>query len=285
MAIQLEVVNLLSGGSRVSLMALTHAMFMNPVDLTRGTNNTLYITDEHRIRLIEMLNVNTTLYTHESQGRVSTVVGTGRQGHEDGLAKDGATVFNPSGVTVTADSRVYFVDSASCRVRRLTPLPLVVEELTCLDTVTKYMRPSGCTSFDQPIDLTGRKITRTEANLQYNYGKPDGNNTDVGKFIKNCVGVPPFDYLDKHFVDVTGDNLVIDDKRSEVNEDSEQGMSMLFHCPKDCNLQIAGATLEGTEWYSQETSVCIAAFHAGLLTGPAGGYIRATVQRRAYLNN
>ena len=264
---------------------LTHAMFLNPVDLTRGTNNTLYVTDEHRIRLIEMPNVNTTLYEDISQGRVSTVVGTGKQGHEDGLAKEGATVFNPSGVTVTSDSRAYFVDSASCRVRRMTPLPLVVEELQCLDTITKYIRPSGCTSYDQPIDLTGRKITRTEANLQYNYGKPHGNDTDIGKFIKNCVGVPPFDYLDKHFVDVTGDNLVIDDNRREVNEDSEQGMSMLFHCPKDCNTQVGSATLEGTEWYSQETAVCIAAIHAGILTGPAGGYVRATVQRRAYLNN
>ena len=244
------------------------------MDLTRGTNNSLYVTDEHRIRLIEMPNVDTTLYKTHSQGRVSTVVGTGLQGHEDGLAKEGATVFNPSGVVVTADTGAYFVDSASCRVRRLTPLPLVVEELQCLDTITKYMRPSGCTSFDQPIDKTGMKVTRTEANIQYNYGKPYGNNTDMGKFIKECVGVPPFDYLEKRFVDVTGDNLVIDDNRYEVNEDSEQGMSLLFHCPKDCNTQVGSATLQGTEWYSQESSICVAAIHAGVVSGLEGGYVR-----------
>ena len=53
-------------------------------------------------------------------------MGTGLQGHEDGLATEDATIFNPSGIFMTADSRTYFVDSASCRVRRLTGLPQVV---------------------------------------------------------------------------------------------------------------------------------------------------------------
>jgi hypothetical protein len=266
---------------------LTSARFLNPVDLTRSTNNSLIVADEHRIRLIELPNVNTSLYSIKSMGRVSTLVGTSFQGHEDGLARGDATLFNPSGVFVTNDTRTYIVDSASCRVRRLTPLPLVVQNLECYENPIKYLRPSGCTSFDQPTDKTGKKVTRIEANLQYNYGAPWGNDTDIGKYIKNCVGSPPLDTLDKRFVDVTGDNLVVDDGRDSVNEDSEQGMSILFYCPPGCNINIPGNyILEGNEtWYSQESYLCMAAIHKGIIVPLEGGYVRATFQRRSYLDS
>lgn len=261
---------------------LSYARFLNPVDVTRGVNNSVLIADEHRIRMVELPNVNTTFFGKLGMGRVSTLVGTGFQGHEDGLATEDATIFNPSGVFMTADSRTFFVDSASCRVRRLTGLPQVAQYLQCEDTPTKYIRPSGCSSFDQPTDKVGRKVTRMEANLQYNYGDPHSNNTDMGKFIKNCVGSPPLDYLDKRFVLKTGDNLVVDDDRYEVDEDSEAGMSMLFYCPASCNQ--GTRILEGTHWYSEHSYLCAAGIHDGLITGARGGFLRATFQRRAYLN-
>ena len=262
---------------------LSYAQFLNPVDVSRGTNNTVWITDEHRIRIIELPGVNTTLYDIQSMGRVSTIAGTALQGHEDGMG-DVATFFNPAGVTITADTRAYVVDSSSCRVRRVTPLPLVEQRLTCSSQAVTQVRPSGCTSYDQPLDKTGRKVSRGEANLQYNFGWPNENDVARGKYSKNCVGTPPLDVLDKTFVDVTGDNLVIDDNRVAVNEDSEQGMSILAWCPEDCHVIIPGVVdlVEGNEWYSESSSVCKAAIHQGVLPRE-GGHIRVTFQRRDYL--
>ena len=59
-------------------------------------------------------------------------------------------------------------------------------------------------------------MSRVEANVQYNYDWPHASDKDYGKYVKNCVGSPPRDTFDKRFVDVTGDNLVIDDYRTQV---------------------------------------------------------------------
>ena len=132
-------------------------------------------------------------------------------------------------------------------------------------------------------------MSRTEANIQYNYGLPNEDDPNPGKYSKNCVGTPPTDYLDKRFVEVTGDNLVIDDNRHEVNEDSEQGMSILVHCPSDCANPLnvdTGTIQQGTDYYSEESSICRVAIHQGSLPnfGALGGYIRVTFQRRAFVN-
>ena len=49
--------------------------------------------------------------------------------------------------------------------------------------------------------------------------------TFLGKYIKNCVGSPPPDTFDKKFLANGGLNLVVDDLRVKVNEDSEQGIN------------------------------------------------------------
>ena len=123
---------------------LTFAQFLNPVDVSRGFNNTLWVTDEHRVRIIDLPNVITQLYERKSTARVSTVAGTGLQGHEDGMG-DVATFFTPAGVTITSDTRAYVVDSSTCRLRRISPLPLIVERLDCNGRGLDYVRPSGCT--------------------------------------------------------------------------------------------------------------------------------------------
>jgi hypothetical protein len=96
------------------------------------------------------------------------------------------------------------------------------------------VRPSGCTSYDQTIDKTSRKISRVEANIVYNYGPPYKDDINRGKYIKNCVGSPPPNTLDKRFLSLTGDNLVVDDNRVSVNEDSEIGTSIIVKCPSGC---------------------------------------------------
>lgn len=263
---------------------LTYAQFHSPVDLTRGINNSLYIVDENRVRLLELDNVITDIYNISSMGRVSTIAGDSIQGHEDGRG-DEATFFVPSGVFVTGDNIAYVADAASCRIRRLTPLPLVSEKLTCDAQAVGLVRPSGCTSFDQQHDKIGRKISRVEKNIQYNYGDPYRGVGDVdrGKYMKNCVGVSPPDTLDKLFIipDVYGENLVVDDHRVSINEDSEQGMAIMVECPSGC---AAGSGLvEGTDWYSDTSSVCKAAIHEGVL-GNEGGFIQITFQRKDFIN-
>lgn len=262
---------------------LSFAQFYNPLDVTRGPNNTLWVTDEQRVRVVELPHTVSTMYGIRSSSRVSTIAGTAFQGYDDGLAQL-SNFFYPSGLFVNNDGVAYVIDAMKCRLRRVTPYPLVAEGLTCTSTIYQYIRPSGCVSFDTPIDKIGRKISRVEGNIQYNYGWPNEKNDDRGKYIKNCVGVPPRDKLDKRFVLNTGDNLVIDDYRTEINEDSEQGMAILVRCPPQCASSFSGSTkVEGNVWYSERSSVCIAALHDGKITAAKGGIILVILERRDFM--
>eukprot|EP00428_Durinskia_dybowskii_P086008 CAMPEP_0170444614 /NCGR_PEP_ID=MMETSP0117_2-20130122/48623_1 /TAXON_ID=400756 /ORGANISM="Durinskia baltica, Strain CSIRO CS-38" /LENGTH=310 /DNA_ID=CAMNT_0010705437 /DNA_START=18 /DNA_END=947 /DNA_ORIENTATION=+ len=209
------------------------------------------------------------------------MAGSSLQGHDDGIAQK-SNFFYSSGVFVTADNIAYVADSATCRIRRITPFPSVAEAISCAESPVAHIRPSGCTSFDQPVDKIGRKASRVEKNIQYNFGYPYELDKDKGKYIKNCVGIPPHDKLDKRFVDVTGDNLVVDDYRRAINEDSEQGMAILFNCPGTCAGTVSAGLVLGNGWYSETSSVCLAAMHDGQLTS-AGGLVQITLERYDYL--
>lgn len=172
--------------------SLNTSQFYNPLDVSLGPNNTIFVVDDNRIRLIELYNVVTTWQGIQSTGRVSTVAGnaqgekksfnyTDSQGHEDGYNTD-ATFFNPSGVFVTSDNIAYVVDASSCRVRRISPMINVAKVVDCAATASQLIRPSGCSSFDQPLDVIGRKVTRVEADTQYSYGEPYENNIDKGSY-------------------------------------------------------------------------------------------------------
>jgi hypothetical protein len=257
---------------------LTYAQFFNPLDVTRGPNNTVYVVDEHRVRVIELPNVVTKLYNIYSEARVSTIAGTSLQGREDGINTE-ANFFDSYGIFVTADNIAHVVDSASCRVRRVTPIQDVAQMLTCSSDLFDVFRPSGCTSYDPNLDKIGRKVSRVEANVQYNYGFPYNGDYDRGMYIKNCVGSAPPDRLDKHFLSTQGDNLVIDDHRVLVNEFGEQGMVITLKCPSQCK----GYDIYGQSWYSEYSSICAAAIHAGIITNARGGLIEIEVQRTAYM--
>ncbi len=266
---------------------LTSSEFYNPLDVTRGPNNTIYIADEHRIRMLSLPNVITNIYEIQSMGTVVTLAGNSLQGQDDGRG-DESTLFQPTGIVVTQDTIGYIADRGSCRLRRLTPLPLVqgVHSITCSSRAEEIIRPSGCTSFEQITDKTGRKISRVESNIQYNYGSPYQNDLDYGKRPKNCVGSPPPDTLDKHFL-YQGDNLVVDDHNVLINEDSEAGLSMMLYCPPGCSSSSAndgnGIIVEGNYWYSDKSSICLSAIHAGTINETTGGYLQITYQRRAHI--
>lgn len=371
---------------------LSFSEFLNPFKITRGPNsNAFYIADDHRIRLLELAHVNSTIQRVVSMGRVSTVAGNAQQGMGDGLATE-AEFFNPQGVFVTSDGSGYVVDQGSCRVRRITPISLIAPTVPWNESAVARVRPSGCTSVDQPYDKSGFKITRVEKTLQYNFGEPYENDVNHGRYIKNCVGVPPRDTLKKHFLNTTlsavlsglavrgtvtsigywggksmlgvlvnpsygtfsvgmivsdllhttaipvntfvasipstsgqtvslaltqnvsisvgdtilgfGDNLVVDDLRTSVNEDSEQGMAVTVYCSDVCSSLAAkilsrssrtpagsasapyiskgSYLLEGNHYYSEGSSICIAAKHDNILP-VCQGFVRVTFQRFDYL--
>ena len=265
---------------------LTFAQFYKPTGVSKGQQNSIYVADEQRIRLIEMPGKITNIQSIQSKSRVSTLAGNALQGHEDGRA-DESTFFESRSVFVTGDNVAYVADAASCRIRRISPMPLVAEKIDCSTTPQELIRPSGCTSYDPVTDETGRKISRVEKNIQYNYGAPysydTGNDVDRGKYIKNCVGSPPPDVLDKHFLfQGQSDNLVVDDNRTIINEDSEQGMAIMVFCKAGCASSVN--PVYGTKWYSDDSSICRAAIHAKII-GNKGGYLQIILQRYAYIWN
>ena len=272
---------------------LTFAQFFVPVGIARGVNGSYFITDQNRIRILEMPAVVTNIYGVSSRGRVSTLAGDTLQGREDGFEAE-ARFFEPTGIFTTADNIAYIVDSTTCHIRRVSPVAQVAEVVACTTTATELVRPSGCTSFDPPVDKIGRKISRVEANILYNYGTSFGQNYDQGKYIKSCLGTPPPDRLDKHpstNITYNGDSLVVDDGLTSVNEDNEAGMTVLVKCSSTCISIIGGggsgvSSVYGTQWYSESSSICSAALHAGVLNSTMSideGYILVTYQRRDYI--
>jgi hypothetical protein len=76
-------------------------------------------------------------------------------------------------------------------------------------------------------------------NVYYNYDQrfshsPVDGDEPKGRSVKNCVGTPPPDKLDKKFWNVTGDNLVVDDGRVDVDEDTGAGTTIKVQCPLNC---------------------------------------------------
>lgn len=254
---------------------LNYAQFYTPQYVSIGGNSTVFVTDEHRIRVIQMPGGLTDYYGYYSNGTVTTIAGTSIQGVEDGNG-DEASFYNPTGLFVTDDNIVYVSDAASCHIRRVSPVSVVAQPIDCLTKLDEILRPSGCTSYDQPIDQTERKISRVEANLIYNYGLPYNNDTDRGKYIKDCLGSPPVSLLDKHYLNVTGDNLVVDDGVRTVNEDAEEGTALIVLCPSGCTN--SSATVAGAGLYSEQSSICRAGIHNGVIDNQ-GGIITVTVGR------
>jgi hypothetical protein len=282
---------------------LTFAQFYQPLALSRGLNNTIWVVDEQRIRVVELPSVITTMYGIHSKARVSTIAGNslpqGMPGHDDGLSQL-STFYYTSGVTVTSRGVAYVTDSASCHIRRIVPFPIVAEKAACSSLISDFIRPSGCVSYDMPLDQVGRKISRVEGNIQYNYEPPLHVESSFpssptpgdfiydkhrGKYIKNCVGVSPYDRFDKHFIFDQGDNLVIDDHRVALDEDSEKGMAILLQCPSLCNAQVnLLPPLAGSGWYSEYSSVCLAAIHDGKISAAKGGIIQVIIERYDYFH-
>ncbi|GMI09425.1 hypothetical protein TrVE_jg8809 [Triparma verrucosa] len=285
---------------------LTDSKFHYPSDVAMGTNNTginskgthvVYVTDKHRVRRIAFEvptfddwgkpeDIVSNMQGVRSTGRVSTIAGQMGEGERDGQG-DVSSFNSPDGIIVTSDDIAYVVDSVSCRIRRITPAFDVADLASCSATVDSLIRPSGCASYDPPVDDTDLKATPSNGNTYNNYDMRNMSDYEfgedyIGRMIKDCVGSPPPDALDKKFwtdVDPTtypyNQNLVIDDYKVDIREDPNEGTTIKVRCPKLCSAE----PVYGGPFYTTDSSVCSAAVHSGAITAADGGLITVTLQR------
>ncbi|CAM9417789.1 unnamed protein product [Discosporangium mesarthrocarpum] len=307
---------------------LSYARFNYPSDIAIGDNSTLLVSDLHSIRRVTMPETtppSTYVLGIGHDGRVTTVAGGAGHGMNDGTG-DYARLSRPAGIATTADGRIYVSESVSCRLRRVSPSSITAAKATCLTTLAEAVRPSGCASYEPPVGGRGKTATSLFGNVMYNaaYGNNGTDGTDgewewgrgrsgaspddaawesVGREVKDCVGTPPSDTLDKEFSIGNGGsglNLVVDDGQDSIKEDTGDGTEVRLLCPSNClstaeEEAVDGMTVRGggrvpsgsgnnsgSPFYTDDSSVCLAAIHAGVLTNvtnEAGGVVVALLRR------
>ena len=207
---------------------------------------------------------------------VKTVAGGNGESERDGQGLQ-ASFNKPNDVSITSDGFVYLVDSTSCRIKRAVEPRYFVPTISCSDTVSNVFRPSGCSSYDAKIDEHGFKVTSQSGNTFYNFRYRNFTDVDIGedfigRGIKDCVGSPPRNELDK--LRWNESTLVIDDNNTNVREDPNEGSLLIVACLPNCNNTdviygvkfFSGDNAKNqTVHYNDNSSICIAAKHAGLL--------------------
>lgn len=201
----------------------------------------------------------------------------------------------PSGVTSTADGAAYLSDAASCRLRRVAPTVSFAAALaTCNTTLAEALRPSGCSSYDAPQGGDGLSASPLSGNVWYNHwrnvsgfseGDGGGGSSSVaaataaaaragggfdsdGRAVRQCVGFPPPYRFDR--ADDALSALVVDDGLVGAFEDTGVGTTVRLACPTYClgaaSSGAAGEVRGSSEFYTDDSAVCMAAVHAGVLT-------------------
>ena len=103
-------------------------------------------------------------------------------------------------MTVTSDSNIYVADFAEGRIRRIRTADTLARNVACTTTLNHLVRPSGCTSYEEPVDALDLMATPVRGDTYFNHGdflsesdviSPDVKGLDRGRRIRNCLGVPP----------------------------------------------------------------------------------------------
>lgn len=275
---------------------LTWAQFYYPSDVAVGPNRTIIVTDQHRVRMVTTDEAVSEVQGVASLGRVVTLAGQRHEGQRDGEGPE-ATFSMPEAVTVSlADGAIYVADAVSCRIRRLLSATAIAPAVNCSARFTDVLRPSGCTSYDPPVDRRDKTASPVFGNIHYNYRFYANLSTategfePVGRTIQACVGSPPPDRLDKRFWNdsttaITGENLVVDDGRVAVKEDTGDGTTIRVRCLPGCTPLVASdAGVWGDEMYSDDSYICQAAIHAGVIDDN-GGLVLVTLERGRMVRN
>lgn len=295
---------------------LTYAQFAVPVDVAVGPHNTVYVSDEHRIRRVTRSAVKSTLIQGVSfVGEVSTIAGTllsnavgDDTGKLDGLGYE-ATLNSPWGVIVASDESIYVADTTACRIRRISSALATSIQASCFTRPVDVVRPSGCASYEEPVDAIGRKATPMTNNIYYNYGKAYPYD---GWHIKDCIGVPPPDRGIRSSGVTAGPNtcerccarahfewsgacvcvcvfmyVCVCGRRGTqyeffvANEETGDQTTLRVLCPPGCGAAAAAATpsgVIGTDVYADTSVICASAVHAGAIPS-VGGLVTITMRR------
>ncbi|CAM9457173.1 unnamed protein product [Chrysoparadoxa australica] len=246
--------------------SLSEAAFYFPTDVALGPSRTVLVTEPHNLRRISLPEELSEVQGVSSTGRVVTLAGKQDEGENDG-AGDEAMFNRPTGVTATPDGIMYVTDAGSCRIRRVVPAEVVALDITCSSTLQDIWRPSGCSSYDPPVGDRDKTVGSLFGNIFYNYEYRDSSTIldgweNIGREIKDCVGTPPPDALDKKILSV--DNLAIDDGLTDVKEDTGDGSVIRLHCPGSCVASAAATSpVIGSKYFTDSSSICLAAVHAG----------------------
>jgi len=267
---------------------LKNSSFTFPSGIAIGPENTILVVDGNRIRRVTRNGTTSEIQGQTFEDSVVTVAGShdaSTGGSRDGIGNE-ATFNAPRGIVMDSESgRVFVSDSSSCRLRRITPSEQVAKPIDCSSTLLDIIRPSGCASYDPPVDSMWLKSTDIASNIHYNYKNRsefgfkaewiNGRKGFYGRMIRNCQGTPPM----RNGFGLTGDTL---GSRSDttfesvdVDEDTDEGTAIYVRCPvASCTV---GSLRGNSTYYADDSQLCVAAEHAGILTVGAGGLIRVIV--------
>lgn len=259
---------------------LTFARFQSPRAIAIGAQRTLIVGEGHRVRRVTYDGgAASTIENVTSSNRVVTLAGSNVPGHIDGEGKE-ATFNAPAGVAYAADGRVYVASSTDCSVRQISPAPLVARAITCSTRATEVLRPSGCASYEQPVDEFFLRSSPVDNNIFNNYlqrkqyNSIEGTATS-GRTLKDCTGTPHGDIL------VQGDLAIQmrDVATTDVAEDLESGTTIKLSCPPSCDVASSAYNLYGSGFYSAASPICLAAIHSGAIVAAQGGLVTLTLMR------
>lgn len=267
----------------------SNSRFVYPSDVALDSEETaVFVTDRHHIRRLGL----------EDQ-TVTTLAGGDNEGERDGIGSE-TTLNNPASITITGDGIMYITDLTSCRVRRVISPSELIPQISCTDTLSAIMRPQSCSSYNTASDEFGMTASPVEGNIHYNHQYRNKHDHDlghdfIGRAIKDCVGSPPTTLLDKrHWNETTTEypfnyNLVIDDTKTRVREDPNDGTTICVFCSADCSsdatfddvIQIDLHGVTATNFYGEATSICAAAINDRILTDRSVGLIDVTIVSQA----
>ncbi|KAG3069960.1 hypothetical protein PC122_g16351 [Phytophthora cactorum] len=264
---------------------LTFARFESPRAIAVGAQRTLIVGEGHRVRRVTYDGgPASTIESVTSTNRVVTLAGSNVPGHIDGEGNE-ATFNAPAGVAFAADGRMYAASSTDCSVRQISPAALVSRAVTCSTRATEMLRPSGCASYEQPVDELFLQTSPTANNIYHNYLQrkefdPVQGTAIAGRTLKDCTGSPSADGL------VQGDlALPLRDPDTQaiitdVFEDLEYGTTIKISCPAACDAS-STSKVYGSGLYSDASSICLAAIHSGAIVAAQGGLVTLTLERGA----
>ncbi|GBG29733.1 Wnt inhibitory factor 1 [Hondaea fermentalgiana] len=258
----------------------THAKFFFPSDVAIGPEQTILVVDGNRLRRVTRIGLVSTIQGEVYQDSVHTVagqLGAETSGRSDGSGTEAS--FNaPAGVTMdTLTGRVYMTDTMSCRVRRVTPASLVAQSLTCDTRLDDIVRPMGCASYEPPEDALMLMASDVMGNIHYNWetrnegfkleGWTQAERAFRGRTVHRCQGSPPRLDGSRSNGQTLGSRKDTDAEYFTNDEDRAQGTAIYVSCPSACESSSSAAVFGDPDEYTDDSSICRAAVHAGLGAG------------------